>query len=59
MDADEMAWQPTPERLTEALRRDGDLGEGRVTEVSVESARDTLLSTVSHVYRGIARARQG
>src|SRR5215467_3823847 len=59
MIADEMAWQPTPERLTEALRQGGDLGDGRVTEVSIESTRDTLLSTVMRLrltYDGGAHA---
>jgi hypothetical protein len=36
----------TPEALTRALRRAGALGEGRVSEVTVESARATVLSRI-------------
>ena len=35
-----------PERLTAALRAGGALDDGRVVDVSVESSRTTLLSTV-------------
>jgi hypothetical protein len=36
----------TPENLTHALRRSGSLGDGRVSEVVVESSRATILSKI-------------
>jgi hypothetical protein len=39
----------TPERLTEALRRSGALGDGRVIEVAVETSRTTLVSTIQRL----------
>ena len=36
----------TPERLTAALRATGALGDGRVRDVAVESARNTLMSRI-------------
>lgn len=38
-----------PERLTEALRRSGSLDGGRVSEVTVETSRTTLISTVDRL----------
>ncbi len=51
----------TPEALTLALRRAGVLGEGRVSEVTVESTRATVLSRISRLrltYDGDAPARR-
>ena len=39
----------TPERLTEALRSSGGLDGGRVTDVTVETSRTTILSTVERL----------
>jgi thiamine kinase-like enzyme len=39
----------TPEALTLALRRSGVLGEARVSEVAVESTRETVLSRISRL----------
>ena len=38
-----------PERLTETLRRSGGLDDGRVAEVTVETSRTTILSTVQRL----------
>lgn len=38
-----------PERLTETLRRSGGLDGGRVAEVTVETARTTLVSTIERL----------
>ncbi len=51
----------TPEALTLVLRRSGVLGEGRVGEVIVESARATVLSRIVRlrlIYDGDAPARR-
>jgi len=40
---------PTPEHLTEVLRRAGELRHGRVAEVSVETSRTTIVSTISRL----------
>ena len=39
----------TPERLTETLRRSGGLDGGRVAEVTVETSRTTILSTIERL----------
>ena len=47
----------TPEALTLALRRSGVLGERRVSEVTVESTRATVLSRIARprlIYDGDA-----
>jgi len=38
-----------PERLTETLRRSGGLDGGRVAEITVETSRTTLISTIQRL----------
>lgn len=38
-----------PDRLTEALRRSGVLGDGRVRDVATESSRETVLSRIDRL----------
>ena len=46
MTSDPLPEVATPENLTHALRRSGSLGDGRVSEVVVESSRATILSKI-------------
>ena len=39
----------TPERLTELLRRAGALPRGRVVDVTIETSRETLISSTTRL----------
>ena len=47
--ADELPSAAHAEHLTDALRRSGVLGGGRVCDVAVDSARDTILSRITRL----------
>jgi hypothetical protein len=49
MTTDPLPGSVAPEALTLALRRGGVFGEGRVSEVTVESARATVLSRITRL----------
>ncbi len=50
---------PTPEHLTEVLRRAGDLRAGGVAEVAAETSRTTLVSTITRLRLTYADAEGG